>query len=492
MKEFVIINNIGYLKENNIYEKTEKIKLFINDKIEKDEIISSPIRKKILVGYFSTSQLTTFGKTKSGAKIFLVKSFTANLPNFLISYKGKLKGKIIIRFKYLHWNKKLPTGTIVDVLGIMNQHNLIKTLMFHYNIYPKKIKIIPEEQKINRINYTNLNTCSIDPIGCQDIDDALSLEIKKNKVFVGVHIAQPIYYLNKDTIKKRLETQFSTLYLDKNINLWGDEITKLSSLSLNEIKPAYSIIFEIQDNKIVNITNNPSFVKNKYVLNYESENKLVDQLIFYTSKLTSIKDTHDLVSYWMVKVNTFMGNKYKNSKLPFRINNSDIKCLNDSIENIFKSRDIETSSYSFSENKHKVLGVENYIHFTSPIRRIIDTLNHYYITYQEKIHFNLCELNDLDQRTKRFHRMIELNKKVNNLPDELETIGYFYKLIKDNICEIYTKELGFVRLELYKLKFEYKTIKKEYNKGDSIKIKIIKKKGFLPFEKYFIDINING
>ena len=46
MKEFVIINNIGYLKENNIYEKTEKIKLFINDKIEKDKIISSPIRKK--------------------------------------------------------------------------------------------------------------------------------------------------------------------------------------------------------------------------------------------------------------------------------------------------------------------------------------------------------------------------------------------------------------------------------------------------------------
>ena len=45
-------------------------------------------------------------------KLYLVKPFTYNLPNFIVAYKenAKIKGKVKIRFKFLNWNSKLPRG----------------------------------------------------------------------------------------------------------------------------------------------------------------------------------------------------------------------------------------------------------------------------------------------------------------------------------------------------------------------------------------------
>ena len=118
----------------------------------------------------------------------------------------------------------------------------------------------------------------------------------------------------------------------------------------------------------------------------------------------------------MIKANHYIGKKLiKNSGLPYRVNKKSNYTINKNIpENIkiqFKNRNTEKAYYSNNEILHGSLDLNYYVHFTSPIRRIIDTINHYYITYNKIIDFDLDIINDFELKTKKFHREIEILKK---------------------------------------------------------------------------------
>jgi hypothetical protein len=94
-----------------------------------------------------------------------------------------------------------------------------------------------------------------------------------DKIYIGVHIAQPICWLTKEDILERSKKAFSTLYLnDTNKNLWSDELTENASLLQGKEKPTYSVIFEISNSKIINIESFPSTIINKLTTDYDSIN----------------------------------------------------------------------------------------------------------------------------------------------------------------------------------------------------------------------------
>ena len=65
--------------------------------------------------------------------------------------------------------------------------------------------------------------------------------------------------------------------------------------------------------------------------------------------------------------------------------------------------------------------------------------------------FNL--INDLDTRTKKFYRELELNDNINRIfadTEIIETIGYIYQIISNNMIEKYIDEI-----KLYPIKFDY-------------------------------------
>jgi exoribonuclease R len=494
---FRIINKKPYLENKGVYESLEQIKLFEGDILHDTEIIKSPIRNRELVGTFSTSQTCRYGKSKSGKVIYSVKPLQYNLPNFLITYGGKLKGQLIVRFKFLHWDKKLPTGEIISVIGLKEETNIIKTLMYHYQIYPKPHRFLCTENifenNIKRKDLLYLHTLSIDPKGCTDIDDSISYfyDTEKDNIEIGVHIAQPTYWLHPNELKKLIHKRFSTLYTkEKRYDLFNKKLSDMASLELDKIKPTYSVIFSIKNNKIISIEDYPSYISNKQVLDYNTNDKNVLKLLDVTNKMSKIKDTHELVSFWMIETNKYIGNKLKDKRIPYRVNkvNSTEYDIDTNIIEAFKIRDTESAYYSLEENEHQSLGIKNYIHFTSPIRRIFDTLVHYYLCY--KINFfdeqTIKRINYLDSQTKKFHRTLELKEKIDSIEDETEYDAYIYKRSKVNQYEIFIEELGFMKLQLFDKKFEYmfNSTEYEYKTGQKIRVKIIKKKGFLPNECY--------
>jgi len=473
---------------NNIIENLDipkPIKLFNKDIIKKNrELVSSEIRNKILVGYFSTSQTIRFGKTKTKKIIYLVKPFEKYIPNFLVSYGGKLKGKLLIRFKFTHWNKKLPTGHIVNVIGYKDETNLKRCIAYNNQLDYKQIKLKPTnnilENKIVRQDLTLLNTYSIDPYGSKDIDDAFSYD----GINIYIHIAQPIVYLNSEIIKNISKKRFSTLYLqDSEISLWGDKITQESSLLENEIRKSYTLQF---NNKGEIINHFPSIIKLNKNYWYKEINKTslfsdffqISKLIFKKNILTAEK----LIETWMIHTNCTIGKIIKNKNMIYRINDTDITKIDKNI----KKKYYHASEYIKDDgiNRHNILECNNYVHFTSPIRRLIDNIIHYFLTYDEIIEISLDKINILSKSSNKFHRTLELNKKINDLSSELITKAIIVNKITDYDWEIYIEEIGFIYYNI----LPYKLRKTEHivpllEIGDQFEIQIQKKKGFLPYEK---------
>jgi len=456
------------------------------------------------IGILSTAQQVKYGKTKAGKPIYQIRPIKKILPPFWITYGGKLTGKIIIQFKFKDWNddSKLPFGEIVSVLGNLDNSILLKTLSYHYQVERKDFKNIidsinQEESNIIRKNLKDLYIFSIDPKGCIDIDDALSIEKVNNIIKIGVHIAQPICWLTKEQILERSKKAFSTLYLpnEKNKNLWSEEITEKASLIALQSKPAYSIIFTIEDNKIINTESFPSIIINKLNTNYDEINySEIIECKRITEKLINKEiDSHELVSFWMIQTNQFIGNSFDN--IPFRSQETkefEENNLDSKIKDVFKNMSLEGAFYSYDKDYHHSLNIKKYTHFTSPIRRIMDTIIHWNITYpNSKIEtLDLEKINILDKKTKKFHQQMNLINIIEKLPDECELTGWIYSKI-NNKCLVYFEELGFMKVKLWNDKFNY-LIKEEdyinYQVGKSYNFKINKINEFLPMHQLIINL----
>lgn len=463
------------------------------------------LKDKLIVGLLSTSQQVKYGKTSNGKPIFQVKPLDSKLPNFWLTYGGSLKGKIVVVFKFKQYKEgTLPFGEIYNIIGLATDENLAKALMYHYQINRKCLKstelnLNSNETIITRKDLTQLDIFSIDPEGCIDIDDALSIEKIENGYSIGVHIAQPICWLTKDEITKRAEEAFSTLYFNSNEELWSKEIVGKASLFQNEKKPAYSIIFTIRDNIIKSIESYPSWIINKLNTSYEKidypQIKLLNEVS--NTLFDKILDSHELVSEWMIQANNYIGQTFKN--IPFRVQNSNSyekENISDEIKNIFSMFEMESAEYSFEKEYHTSLGLNKYTHFTSPIRRIIDTMIHYIITYNDVIEINIERINFLDKQTKKFHRQIKLNEIINNLSltiEGQEIDGWIYKK-EQNKWLVYFKELGLIKVKIIDDKLNYlinPELINQYKIGSNYKFKIYKKPGFLPKEKILIVSTFN-
>ena len=460
----------------------------------------------MIIGYISTSDQVIYGKTKNGHNIYKSILFN-NDNNCLVSYNGKLKGKIIIILEITKTLNNLPYGNIIDVIGLMNNDNLYLTLQYIYNINRKnvlyKFYINENEYKIYR-KFINKIIFSIDPKGSQDIDDAISYSHYDDYDIVNIYIAQPIYFLSQDILFNRAKKAFSTLYYNNNNNLWGDALTLQSSLLKKQLRPVYCISFKYINNDII-IDSYPCYIINTIQTNYDDclNYKIINNFYNFTKKITNIIDTHELVSYWMILINNYIGNKYKYLNIPYRtikeskINEFDY-IKDENISLIFSNRVSEKANYTLEgDYYHCKLDKFNYTHFTSPIRRIIDTINHWCITYNinfkdllEIYDITIDNINELDKNTKKFHNQIKLLDIINKLNDENEFTGWIYNKSKDkHIWTVYFKELGFQKVKIWDKKLD-NIINKDFinniNVGDTHLYKVYKKNGFLVNDKILI------
>lgn len=123
--------------------------------------------------------------------------------------------------------------------------------------------------------------CSIDPPGCQDIDDALHAKrLPNGNIQAGVHIADVSHFVLPDNpMDAEAASRGTTVYLvDKRIDMLPHLLgTNLCSLRPYVERLAFSVIWELNENAdIVDVRFTKSVIASKEAFTYEAAQKRKD------------------------------------------------------------------------------------------------------------------------------------------------------------------------------------------------------------------------
>jgi len=422
------------IKTNPIENKMFNKDIFTyNTKNTNDIIITkSDIRNGISIpGVLLLENNKTFGRTKNKKRL-LYKCIPddKHLPIFLIPYEIEIqfskvyKNKNVL-FKFENWDNKHPNGILVNTIG--NVDNL--DVFYEYQLYCKNINISlanftkktreqiqtrkQEEEYIHQIlhnKHFNIydrrsiqNIFTIDPNGSTDFDDAISIEYlkKTNQYKISVYISNVYVWLETLDLWKYMTASVSTIYLPNRRKPMLPAILSDNLCSLKEGDTRFAfcmdMIFEggSFELKSIEYNNVAIIVKKNYKYDEEALIRTHDYslLLSITKKLDkSIVDSHDVVAFWMIKMNSECGNYMANQKMGiFRLtnyinasNNASISHLENNTQGIIKSWSNSVGKYVVYDDgyllEHEIMKTVNYIHITSPIRRLIDILNQMWIS----------------------------------------------------------------------------------------------------------------
>ncbi|KYN97357.1 exosome complex exonuclease RRP44 [Plasmodium gaboni] len=314
IKEKEHINNI-YNKQNNRFEKDiinsyeNKMNVTYNNQMSEKKKLYGKV-----VGIISRCRKEYGGIIKEYSnnlnnikkKLMFFKAFNNKIPYIMIKaqLEEELRNKrVIVTIDNWDIYSRNPLGRCISVLGncddietetklIYNEYN-ISTREFSENVYkclPPNNWVIPEEEYAKRNDFRNVLTFSIDPPGCQDIDDALSVEFLKeegniedgyNNIYrIGVHIADVSYFVKQNSpIDLEASKRCTTVYL---INQRVDMLPKLLTTNLcslveGEERLTYSCIFCFNKNfDIIDISVKKCIIKSNKSFSYEEAQNVID------------------------------------------------------------------------------------------------------------------------------------------------------------------------------------------------------------------------
>lgn len=402
-------------------------------------IINSPLRLvKNLAGILILKG-KTYGRNTTGKK-FLYKCIPNDkrLPAFLIPYEEKhvtfnknITNKYIL-FKFNNWDSKHPVGTLNNVVGNIDDLSAFYEYQLHCkDLFKPLKKFINDVNRANRelgINiYDNIiklhpniedrrehYVISIDPSGSTDLDDAFSMIDNKLSIYVANVPLLLDYFKLWDSFSERI----STIYLpDRKCPMLPTLLSEnLCSLLENQERLAFCIDLIINDNQITDIIFENVIIKvsKNYIYNEErlDNDELYKKVFDCINKLNKrekymreITDSHHIVSYLMLLMNNKSADKLEEFKTgiyrSITLNESKLKhpdTIPSEIYDFIKIWQCASGKYTnYKENNgHQLInsGLDNYVHITSPIRRLVDLLN--MLKLQEKLKLSQLSNKSID------------------------------------------------------------------------------------------------
>ena len=464
--------------------------IFDIDLREKIKIMHSPTRSEnYLSGILILENNRTFGRTPNKKKLYYsCIPHQKELPTFLIPYEIQLgfhkniKNKFVL-FKFDHWNDKHPCGILTHTIGdVDNLYHYYEYQLYSKQLYPstlvsknnKKIKGLLQQNSLHSYIQTILDhpeiygtitrepiiseqIFTIDPVGCTDRDDALSIcKTDLPNIFkISVYIANIWVWLKTFDLWEILEnTNISTIYLpDSNRHMLPTELSeKICSLDVSH--PCFTFCMEFQVD-ILNKTITPIYTLSQKCIHvsqnfdYESKSLLkypsYKLLLQITREIQSdINDSHELVAFWMMKMNTCIANEmYAKQMGIFRITEK-IGITEKTTNTSFVWEHAITGKYiAFSgENTnyyHEALNVNNYMHFTSPIRRKVDIYNQLlWVGMHLKFDIDfVINMDKINEDTKKIRKLQNECTLLHILEGDQETDGIVIQKIHDNKSLVY-------------------------------------------------------
>jgi exoribonuclease R len=292
-----------------------------------------------------------------------------------------------------------------------------------------------------------------------------------------VYIANIWVWIEAFDLWPHIGNRVSTIYLpDRKRSMLPTLIAEeYSSLDAGKECFAMAMDFIVENDEIVKIEkplqkliclhkhfhyDDPKLFKNKNYQLLETVTKTLD---------SSVSDSHDVVAYWMMKMNTSMAKLMRQKEIGiYRV----VKSQNMSATNVILPMKMKqfvriweqkvAGKYEIfhqgSDLKHMMLELDEYIHFTSPIRRMVDLINHLYwllsefslpvsvSNFVEAFQFNMTHINAKMSDIKKVQNDCNILHQVTNEPEILDKQYNAVVITRhdDHMYSVYIEDLKWI------------------------------------------------
>jgi exoribonuclease R len=365
----------------------------------------------MIPGILQLNSKTIYGLTSRNVPIYRFKPLNTNLPDHLVgcSLKDRSKNMIALVQKSEEQRTNLirligPCGDLKsEKEGLLIQHSSLNWKKFDDSnlVYPK------DERRI-----VNGFTFNIDPEGCVDIDDTITIGFDG---YVYITIADvAIWMVSNPDLFSSASKIGQTLYENGKVVSPLLPIEKHCSLFPNQERLGVALKFKWKTNTIsdiefekVKIINNQSFT---YDSIYKSTySNIIKRISSYLAG-RELNDSHEWIEQLMIFYNCEAAKLLVNKKQGILRTQDPPE-----IEKINHYKNFVTDvSYlankaakyvhAHTESKHWGLSKDIYCHASSPIRRFSDIVNQMVICDYKIPQYDVDELNKLQKDGKKYER----------------------------------------------------------------------------------------
>lgn len=391
-----------------------------------------------------------------------------------------------ITIQFSNWDNKHPLGVLTNTIGPVD----VPENFYEYQLFCKGLNIsLTKFNKAVNKSLTDLavkkesfipdllindnikgdliledrsdwQVFTIDPDGSLDFDDAFSIKQMDNgHIIVSIYIANVPLCLDRLNLWSYLTKRTSTAYLpDKKRPMLPVLLSDcLCSLQEGAQRFAFTLDLEIDltgeivtkkfCNTIIKVFKNFAYEERALIRHplYKLLLSTVVKMITKYPYIVNIVDSHDVVCYLMVLMNHLAAKDLlgfghgifrsttSTKDLPVALDLPVEVSLNNTMPtevmqfiNIYRT----TSGKYVTSDKvtsHSILGLDAYIHITSPIRRLVDILN--MIKFQEIIGFKLSDsaLQFYDTWIKDVDYINTSMKQTRRVQNDCNLLNIFYK-----------------------------------------------------------------
>jgi len=196
-----------------------------------------------------------------------------------------------------HWtdSQKNPEGEIKEIIGPKGEHNVeMHAIVLEHGFatsFPQEVEAearalskhreISKEEITKRRDFRKVTTFTIDPADAKDFDDALSVrELPNGSIEVGIHIADPSFYIQPGSvIDREARKRATSIYLvDRTIPMLPEVLSNdICSLNPNEDKLTFSAVFELdREGKVLTRWFGETVIHSNRRFTYEEAQEVLD------------------------------------------------------------------------------------------------------------------------------------------------------------------------------------------------------------------------